>query len=114
MESLLQDVRYAARRLARSPGFTSVAVLSLALAIGVNTAVFTVVNAVLLTPPPFDHPEQLMLVRGLDQQMPGGDMPLSFPNYEDLRSRSTTFAEMGAWTSFGNMAASLTGAGEPE
>ena len=114
IESFWQDVRYALRALRQSPLFTAVALLTLALGIGANTAVFSVVNAVLLTPPPFDHPEQLVLVTGARERNPGEAMPLSYPNYADVRARNKTFEDVAAWTPFGNLAFSLTGGGEPE
>jgi putative ABC transport system permease protein len=114
MDALIQDIRYATRRLIRSPGFTLVAIVTLALGIGANTAVFSVINAVLLTPPPFVHPEQLMLLRVARASEGSGGLPFSYPTYADLRERSKAFEEMGAWMPFGNFAFSLTGEGEPE
>src|SRR6185503_9804984 len=104
MDALIQDIRYAARRLIRSPGFTAVAIITLALGIGANTAVFSVINAVLLTPPPFEHPEQLMLLRVALPNQENAGMPFSYPTYADLRERSKAFEEMGAWMPFGNFA----------
>src|SRR5688572_26547807 len=69
LESIWQDLRYAARMLRRSPGFTTVAVCSLAVGIGVTTAIFTLLNAILLRPLPVDHPEQLVEVRGTSPRL---------------------------------------------
>ena len=88
METFLQDLSYAVRRLVRAPGFTLAAVVTLALGIGANSAIFTVVNAVLLRPLPYPHPEQLV---GVFHQMRGtsGLDNMSPPNYLD---RSGEFA----------------------
>ena len=87
-DELRQDVRYAARTLRRSPGFTAVAVLSLALGIGANTVVFTFLNALILRPLPVDRPGELVTV------MDGHGMTHSFPSYRELRDRNTTMAGM--------------------
>src|SRR5579863_430159 len=87
MAHLKQDIAYAARVLLRSPGFTVVGILSLALGIGVNALVFSVVNALVLRPLPIDHPEQVVAVDG-----PYGEPGHSFPNYRDLRDRNDTFS----------------------
>lgn len=94
MEQTLQDSRYAFRSLLKTPGFTVVAVLTLALGIGANIAIFTVVNAVLLRPLPFPHPEQL--VRIFDDLNGTGvkDTGMSVPEFEDLRDRSGVFESM--------------------
>src|SRR5579871_3664722 len=91
MEQTIQDSRYAFRSLLKTPGFTAVAVLTLALGIGANVAIFTVVNAVLLRPLPFQHPERL--VRIFDDLNGAGvkDTGLSVPEFEDLRDRSGVF-----------------------
>ena len=111
MENLLNDCRYAARRLRRSPGFTLAAVLTLALGIGANVAVFTVVQAVLLNPLPYPHPEQLVRVfddlRGSNSR----DIGLSAPELWDLRDRADVFQEISAiWPTDAN----LTGGEKPE
>jgi putative ABC transport system permease protein len=110
MEILLQDLRFGLRMLAKKPGFTVVAVLALALGIGANTAIFSVVNAVLLRPLPYKDPHQLALVWTYF----GPELPqnwVSGPELLDMRERSTTVEEFAAmvWPVFG-----LTGAGEPE
>src|SRR5271154_1088996 len=94
MEALGQNLRYAARMLRRSPGVTVVAVLTLALGIGANVATFTVVRAVLLSPLPFPHPEQVVRVyddlRGSNSQ----DVGMSVPELWDLRDKSGLFQDI--------------------
>jgi len=96
LEILGADFRYAARQLRQHPGFTAVAILTLALGIGANVAIFTVVNAVLLQPLPFQHPERM--VRVFDDLNGAGakDVGMSEPEFEDLRDRSGVFDNISA------------------
>ncbi|MCA1562835.1 MAG: ABC transporter permease [Acidobacteria bacterium] len=89
-------LRYGLRMLVRSPAFTTVAVLSLALGIGANSAIFSLVNVVLLKPLPVEAPEQLAAVFMTDQRNPG-NLPLSHLNYKDLRDQNAVFTEMAAF-----------------
>lgn len=107
--SLPQDMRYGARVLAKSPGFSLIAILTLALGIGANTAIFSVVNGVLLNPLPFRNPDQLV---SLFQEIPNfKNGSISYPNFTDWRRMNTTFAGMAAYRSVGF---NLSGNGEPE
>ncbi len=111
MEALLADLRYAARSLLKSPGFATVAVLTLALGAGANTAIFTAVDAALLRDPPFAHPENLVV---LWEQNPGLDKarePVSAANFRDWKAESRAFSDMSLWVSWGH---TLTGIGDPE
>jgi putative ABC transport system permease protein len=109
MLNLLQDVRYAFRLLAKSPMFTGIAVLTLALGIGANTAIFSVVNAVLLRPLPLDQdPSRLVLVI---EKSKYPTITVSYQNYLDWRDQSRSFDSMEALYGT-NM--TLTGKGEPE
>ena len=109
LTSLPQDLRYGVRVLAKSPGFSLIAILTLALGIGANTAIFSVVNGVLLNPLPFHDPEQLV---SMFQEMPNFDNgSISYPNFIDWRRMNTTFAGMAAYRSIGF---NLSGNGEPE
>jgi predicted permease len=117
VESLLQDIRYALRMLRKSPGYTAVAILTLALGIGATSAMFSVVNGVLLSPLPYLHPESLVEV-GLD--LPGINQfnwPLCPPDYFTFRDQSRTFQDIGLYyTGFGASlySANVTGVGRPE
>ena len=101
MESLLQDLRYGLRILIQQPRFTAIAVLTLALGIGANTAIFTVINSVLLRPLPFDEPERLVMLwesnpqKNIDQQRP------SHPNLIEWKAQSSSFENIGYWSGAG-------------
>src|ERR1700722_3083317 len=95
MTTLLQDVRYAIRMLLKSPGFAAIAVLTLALGIGANTALFSVVNGVLLNPLPYPHSEQLVAVYG---KTPGFDQgPVVYLNFLDWQRATQTFSSMAIY-----------------
>jgi putative ABC transport system permease protein len=108
MQTLLQDLRYAFRLLAKSPGFTAIAILTLALGIGANTAIFSVVNGVLLRPLSFRDPSRLVIVA---EKSPYPTISTSYQNFVDWRDQSRSFESMEATRAAG---LSLTGAGEPE
>jgi len=113
-ETLLQDLRYGARTMLRSPGFTLTAVLALALGIGANTAIFSVVNAVLLRPLPYDQPDRLMQVWHTPPQKTFPGVPtfaVSPANFLDWRNQNHSFEGMSAY-GFGRY--TLTGSGHPE
>jgi predicted permease len=94
---MIQDLRYGLRMLARSPAFTAIAVLSLALGIGANTAIFSLVNAVVFKPIPARDPDRLATVFMTDQRNPGS-LPLSHLNYKDLRDQNQVFDGLAAFT----------------
>ncbi len=103
LEEITQDLRYGLRLLRKSPGFTAVAVLTLALGIGANTAIFSVVNAVLLKSLPFKDPEQLVMVWNRGAAAAGGDRtPLAVSDLLDWRAQNRSFADIAAfqWDSF--------------
>jgi predicted permease len=109
LETLWQDMRFGLRMLRKSPGFTAVAVLTLALGIGANTAIFSIVNGVLLNPLPFPHPEQLVVLHESKPNFDHGS--ISYPNFQDWRKDNHTFSSMA--TSRGYYF-SLTGTGAAE
>ena len=110
MNSLWQDIRYAFRVLAKQPGFTAVVVLTLALGIGANTAIFSIVNAVILEPLPFSDSKQLVELHGTDAHL--GDMhrALSYPDFADFRAQNRTLESVAAYDT---NTATLSGSGEP-
>jgi putative ABC transport system permease protein len=109
METLIQDMRYAVRMLAKSPGFSAVAVLTLALGIGANSALFSVVNGVLLSPLPYPNPDELFSLYAKNPLFQ--ESSVSYPNYVDWRSNNRSFSGLGA---FRGDEFNLTGTGQPE
>jgi len=93
VETLLQDLRFAARMLRKNPGFTAVAVLVMALGIGANTAMFSVVNAVLLKPLAFNDPDSIVTLSSLWKKS-GHHGQVSAPDYRDWRDQSSAFESM--------------------
>src|SRR5690348_13384743 len=111
VESLMQDLRFATRMLRKSPGFTAVAVLTLALGIGANTAVFSAVYGVLLQPLPYKNPSQLIVLNETTPRV--GMVSVSYPNFLDWRNQSRTFSQFAAVYSVGfNIAGA--GVSQPE
>jgi hypothetical protein len=105
---LLQDLRFALRSLRRQPAFTAIAILTLALGIGANTAIFSVINGVMLKPLPYREPQQLVM---LWETRPGGDRPLiSWPNYLDWRQRQRSFEDIAVYNPFASFI--MTGQGD--
>ncbi len=109
MVSLWQDIRYGARVLLKNPGFTAIAVLTLALGIGANTALFSVVNGVLLNPLPFPNPDRLVAVYSKTQDF--DESSISYPNFLDWQRDNNCFAKL---SSFRSEEYNMTGEGEPE
>jgi predicted permease len=109
MNVLWQDIRYGIRMLAKKPGFTLVAVLTLTLGIGANTAMFSVVNGVLLNPLPFPHPDQLVVLYESKVHFENG--AISYPNFLDWQKDNRSFESMAG---FRSAEVSITGSGESE
>jgi putative ABC transport system permease protein len=110
LEMIWQDLRYGARMLLKQPGFTLIAVLTLGLGIGANTAIFSIVNAVLLRPFPYQAPEHLVIVQ--ERFSAGRGITVSYPNFVDWHAQNTAFASIAAVRA--NESFNFTGAGEPE
>ena len=109
IDVMRHDLRYALRSLRQRPGFTALTVLTLALGIGATTAIFTVVNGVLLRPLPYQNPDGVVIVRTRLDGIPGREA--SAPEFFDLREQSRSFAQVAAYT---NGSLTLTGSGTPE
>ena len=110
LEELFQDIRFGLRMLAKNPGFTAVAVITLTLGIGANTAIFSVVNGVLLRPLPYRDPGRLVVVNLLNQKTQE-TFPLSDADFLDWRAQNQVFSEVAA---FSGSYRNLTGSGPPE
>jgi putative ABC transport system permease protein len=109
--NFIQDIRYGARMLIKQPGFTTVAVITLALGIGANTAIFSVVNAVLLRPLPFPNPDRLAMINTINLARGITDFGTSMPDFLALRDRNHSFEKIAA---FSSMSFNISGRSEPE
>src|SRR5450432_4332058 len=107
---MLNDLRYAIRQLIKSPGFTAVAILTLALGIGACTAIFSVVNGVLLRPLDYPQPDRLVIMR--ETQLPQfPQFSVSPPNFLDWQKQTKSYSYLAA---YGGSHMNLTGEGEPQ
>jgi macrolide transport system ATP-binding/permease protein len=97
LEQLLQDIRFGVRQLRKNPGFTFVAILTLALGIGANAAIFSLVSTFLLRPLPIRHPEQVFAIHQGKQNDPSYSQSMSYPNYKDIRDRNQVLAGMALY-----------------
>ena len=105
----MNDLKFAFRQLLKNPGFTVVAALTLGLGMGANTAIFSLVNAVMLRPPPFREPDRLMYLAERSRHL--NDMSISYPNLVDWQKQTATFENIGGFRGEGY---NLTGAEVPE
>ena len=96
---LWQDLRYGARSLRKNPAFSVIAIITLALGIGANTAIFSVVNGVLLRPLPYPEPDRLMMVHGISLQAPQGRIPLCAQDFLDWKSQNQVFESLAGFSS---------------
>ncbi|HXU08459.1 MAG TPA: ABC transporter permease, partial [Blastocatellia bacterium] len=111
MQQLIQDLRYAVRGLIKRPGFTIIAVMTLALGIGANSAIFSVVNGVLLRSLPLPDSQSLYAVHTGAQSFNRFDGPFSYPEYQDVVQQTRSFQNIGAWV---DSDANLSGGAKPE
>ena len=99
METLFQDIRFGVRMLGKNSGFTFVALLTLALGIGANTAIFSVVNAIVFRPLPYSAPQKLVGVWTRDLKRPGSQYPAAMPTFRDWEQQAHSFAGFAAYAS---------------
>ncbi|HAF16158.1 MAG TPA: ABC transporter permease [Blastocatellia bacterium] len=111
MRSFWQDIRYGLKVMRKNPGFIAIAVFALALGVGANTAIFSVVNAILLHPINYGNPDQLMMVWEKSAKRGFGQIPTSLPNFVDLRTDNKSLEDLGA---FADSNFNLTGGDQPE
>src|SRR5215471_14905948 len=111
METLIHDLRYAVRMLTKKPAFAVIVVSALALGIGANTAIFSVVNSILLRPLPYRDPGRLVMVWMNNKRMNVDQDIHSYANYVDYRDQNQTFESLAA---YGGISLNLVGTGEPE
>lgn len=111
MEMLWQDLRFAARQLRKSPGFAFVALLSLALGIGANAVIFSLISTILLRPLPISRPEQVFAIHQGKQNDPSYAQSMSYPNYKDVRDRNEVLSGMAVYR-FDPMSVSHNGSNE--
>src|SRR5882672_860604 len=109
MQKIWQDLRYGARMLLKSPAITFVVILALALGIGANTAIFSVVDAVLLRPLPYEDSDRLVFLNETSKVM--DEISISYPNFIDWRNQNHVFEKIGVYN---RSSYNLTGAGEAE
>src|ERR1044072_5069347 len=115
METFLQELRYGLRTLVKNPGFAAVAIIALALGIGANTAIFSVVNGILLRPLPYKEPQRLAILwetqTNMQSETGDSNFPVAAGNFLDWQQQNQTFEQMAA---FHSQTLNLTGSGEPE
>src|SRR5262249_2245985 len=110
-DEMAQDLRFGVRMLLKHPGFTAVAVLTLSLGIGANTAIFSVINAVLLRPLPFAEPDRLVVIAETHPEIPR--LEVATPDFKDWQRQSQSFVDMAGWALNDLGKAGITQAGEP-
>jgi putative ABC transport system permease protein len=112
METLIQDIRYGLRTLLKQPTFTIISVITIALGIGANTAIFSVVNAVILRPLPYPDADKLVMLWSTTPKDGNQEQPFSFADFNDVRAQAKSFSHIAAASPLWNF--TLTGGGEPE